>query len=261
MGWLRVLILFLLAGGVHGAHAADMVVDLELVLAVDASDSMDDVERSLQREGYVAAFHDAGLVDAMLDGPLGRIAVTYVEWGDSGLVEVIQPWTVIASHGDAVAFAERLARARRFQFTKTAIGDALWFCRSLFAGNGLASDRRVIDLSGDGPSNLGRPVAMVRDLIVAEGILINGLPIMVDLESPRGPFGLDFDRRNLDRYFAECVIGGPGAFALPVYDAAAFGDAIRRKLSLEVAGIQGAQWTLAVADVGSSRPPRSRGCG
>lgn len=232
---LAVLMLWLAGGGIADSYAADQPVDLELVIAVDASDSMDEGERRVQRSGYVAAFTAPEVVAAMLGGPFGRIAVIYVEWGDPGLVEVVTPWTVIASESSAGAFATRLAGARMSGFTKTAIGDALWFCRGLFADNGIAGTRRVIDLSGDGPSNLGRPVATMRDAVVAEGIVVNGLPIMMHLDSPRGPFNLDFDRRDLPRYFSECVIGGPGAFILPVYDLDGLGDAIRMKLRLEIA--------------------------
>ena len=229
------------------ARAADLPVDLELVIAVDASDSMDQGERRLQRAGYVAAFTAPDVIAAMLGGALGRVAVAYVEWGDPGLVEVVAPWRVIASEADAVAFAGRLAAARMPGYTKTAIGEALWFCMGLFDGNGIAGARRVIDVSGDGPSNLGRPVAAARDAAVAAGIVINGLPIMIHLDSPRGPFGLDFDRRELPRYFSECVIGGPGAFILPVYGLDGLGEAIRRKLRLEIAAAQAPADTWARA--------------
>ena len=235
-----------------GAHGAERPVDLELVIAVDASDSMDPGERRLQRSGYVAAFTAPDVVAAMLGGAVGRIAVAYVEWGDPGLIEVIAPWTVIASATDAAAFAGRLAAARMPAYTKTAIGEALWFCIGLFDGNGIAGARRVIDLSGDGPSNLGRPVAAARDAAVAAGIVVNGLPIMLRLDRPRGPFGLDFDRRELPRYFSECVIGGPGAFILPVYGLDGLGDAIRMKLRLEIAAAR------APADAGGRVQPASQ---
>lgn len=206
-------------------------VDLELVLAVDVSRSMDFEEQELQREGYSAAFRHPEVHDAIASGPLGRIAVTYVEWAGTHLQTVLVPWTIVASPEDAVAFADEIAASEMLRERWTSISTVLEFSSGLFAGNDVEGMRRAIDISGDGPNNTGLPVVGVRDRVVAAGITINGLPIM--LRPASGAFGID----DLDIYYEDCVIGGPGAFIVTVDDMAQFPNAIRRKLVLEIAGI------------------------
>ena len=229
----RALAAIALAFAPHHAAAQAQGVDLELVLAVDVSRSMDFEEQELQRDGYAAAFRHAEVIAAIASGPLGRIAVTYVEWAGPGVQTVVIPWTVIASPEDAFAFADKVATAEILRERGTSISSGLEFAAGLFAGSGVEGLRRAIDVSGDGPNNMGLPVTRVRDEVVAAGITINGLPIML---RPGGGFGA-FGIADLDVYYEDCVIGGPGAFIVTVDKLAQFPAAIRRKLVLEIAGV------------------------
>ncbi len=208
-------------------RALQVQVDVELVLAVDASQSVDDGEFALQREGYVDAIRDPAFLKAIRAGTRGRIAITYFEWAGTVRPESAVPWQLIESAADAAAFTDSLPRGPLGGFRGTSISAAIDHGAGLFAGNGFEGARRVIDVSGDGPNNQGGPVTTARDSAVRAGIVVNGLPILVR-PSPTFP--------ELDRYYAECVIGGPGAFMLPVRSAAEFATAIRRKLIMEVSG-------------------------
>lgn len=211
---------------------ADTPVDLELVLAVDISRSIDEEEAQLQRAGYRAALTDPAVMQAIQAGMLGRIALTYVEWAGEATQQVVIPWTVIETAEHAQAFADILAQAPIRFAMWTGIGDAIDFSAALFDGNGFEGTRRVIDVSGDGPSNNGQRVDQARDRAVAAGIIINGLPILNDRPSPGGFPGV----ANLDLYYTDCVIGGPGAFIIAAEGFESFGRAIRSKLLLEIAG-------------------------
>lgn len=212
--------------------AAQTRVDVELVIAVDVSLSMDTDEQRLQREGYVAAFRAPELQRAITSGAYGRIAVVYMEWAGPSSQSVVIPWTVIDSPAAARAFADRLAAQPISRLRLTSIGAALQFARALLAESGFAGVRRVVDISGDGPNNSGPPAPMVRDQLVADGVVVNGLPIMLKTSSPTF-----FDLTDLDRYYAACVIGGAGSFMVPVKDIAELKSAIRRKLLLEISGL------------------------
>jgi Protein of unknown function (DUF1194) len=202
-------------------------VDVELVLAVDVSESMDRDEFAVQRAGYVRALRDPAFIRAARSGPSGRIAVSYFEWAGSIRATSIVPWQIIDDTQSALHFAAQL-EARPFNaFRGTSISGALAFGVSMLAANGFESRRLVIDVSGDGPNNFGPPVAAARDAAVARGVTINGLPILIR-PSPLFP--------AMDRYYAACVVGGPGAFVLPVRAVLEFATAIRRKLILEVSG-------------------------
>lgn len=225
--WIGLLAICLLGGAPAFAQTA---VDLELVLAVDVSLSMDLDEQRLQRDGYVAAFRDPEVHKAITSGSHGRIVVTYMEWAGPPTQQVVIPWTLIAGPQDAIAFADRLEQQPISRARMTSISAALQFSGRLFASSGVRGVRRVIDVSGDGPNNAGAPVVPVRDELVANGIVINGLPVMVKL--PQG----FFDLADLDRYYADCVIGGAGAFMLPIKERSEFRTATRRKLLLEIAG-------------------------
>jgi hypothetical protein len=213
------------------AHA-QTAVDLELVIAVDVSLSMDLEEQRLQREGYVAAFRDAEIHRAIASGAYGRIAVTYVEWAGAHSQAVVIPWTILDGPGAARAFAAGLEAAPISRARLTSISAALAFSRDQFASSGVKALRRVIDVSGDGPNNSGAPVVAVRDEVVTAGIVVNGLPIILRLAA-----NSLFDIPDLDRYYARCVVGGPGAFVVPVRHLAEFAEAIRRKLLLEISGL------------------------
>ena len=209
--------------------AQDLPVDLELVLAVDVSGSMDADERQLQRSGYVEALRHPDVIAAIRAGAYGRVALAFVEWAGPAAQTVIVPWRLIDRPAAAEAAAAALSAAPSPTIRGTSISAALLFTGGLFAGNGFAGSRLAIDVSGDGPNNIGPPVAPARDATVARGIVINGLPIMLKAGSGGLPVGLDL-------YYKDCVIGGPGAFMLPVREPQQLAEAIRRKLVLEISG-------------------------
>jgi hypothetical protein len=213
------------------ARGSELEVDLALVLAVDVSRSMDDDEQRLQRDGFVAAFRADVVHDAIRKGVLGRIAVAYMEWSGPGEQTVVVPWMVIDGPPRAAEFAERLARTPIGRFMSTSISGAIDHAVALLDQSGVQPLRRVIDISGDGPNNTGRMVTLARNDAIAKGITINGLPFM--LKRPTG-FG---DIENLDWYYQDCVIGGQGAFIVPVREKHHFADAIRTKLVREIAGL------------------------
>ena len=247
----------LLAGvaclGVAGGSAAEELdVDLELVLAVDVSRSMDPSEQRLQKEGYLAALKHPEVLDAIRSGFLGRIAVTYAEWAGPGSRKVIAPWTLIDSLESASAFTATIASQPITYLHGTSISGALLFSSGLFEGNGFRSERQVIDVSGDGPNNMGYPVLQVRESVLNRGITINGLPIMLRRQSGYGMWGMAFE--HLDTYYEDCVIGGPGAFLVTVASMDRIAEAIRRKLVLEIAGAE--PKIVPVAETFAGRAPR-----
>ncbi|WP_245414139.1 DUF1194 domain-containing protein [Nitratireductor sp. StC3] len=226
---------FALAGPV-GAWAGsggegDEVVDVELVLAVDVSLSMSPSELDIQREGYVAALVHEQVLAAIRSGLHGKIAVTYFEWAGETSQRLVVPWTRIASRADAEAFVALLTATPARSARRTSISSGLLFAESLFENNGFRGMKRVIDVSGDGPNNQGPPVDEARDGLVARGIVVNGLPLMTN-----SGMTTRFDLPDLDRYYAHCVIGGPGSFVIPVTEWSHFPETIRRKLVLELAG-------------------------
>jgi hypothetical protein len=210
---------------------AENEVDLALVLAVDVSRSMDPEEQELQREGFVEAFRSAVVHEAIRSGMLGRIAVTYMEWSGASDQKVIVPWTVVEGPEGAVEFAERLARTPITRIFQTSISGAIDFSVGLLNQSRVQALRQVIDISGDGPNSSGRTITLARDDAVLKGITINGLPIM--LKRPTG-FG---DIENLDLYYRDCVIGGPGAFLVPVRERQHFVEAIKTKIIREIARV------------------------
>ena len=260
----RSLVLAALAFAVGAATArADQAVDLELVLAVDVSGSVDHEVARLQREGYVQAFHSPRIVAAIKAGYEGRIAAAYFEWAGFGYTRIVVDWSVIEDTDSARAFAEALAsqpiaiaQIDGDAYTignenvangvaATSISQAIHFAQSLFDGNVFRSRRRVIDISGDGPNNHGRLVTLARDEAVAAGITINGLPIVND----RPPMP------DLDLYYRDCVIGGRSAFMVVADTFADFARAIRRKLILEIAGRTPGRPASRVRRVAARRAP------
>jgi hypothetical protein len=238
-----------------GARAQD--VDLELVLAVDISPSMDMDEQRVQRDGYVAAFRHPDVIDAIASGPNGRIAVAYVEWSGAFFNTVVTPWRIIGNRAQAEAFATELEEQPITQGRGTSISGGLYFAANYFNISPVTGRRRAIDISGDGPNNIGAPVEPARDEIVARGITINGLPLLLRPSLTDDAFGV----RALDIYYQDCVIGGPGAFVVPVVHIEDFGDAIRRKLVLEIAGVAQAPKVVLAGDVAPLvRPPTRTDC-
>jgi hypothetical protein len=206
-------------------------VDVELVLAVDVSYSMDMDELAIQREGYAQAIISKEFLQALKTGPNGKISVTYFEWAASSDQKIIIPWRVIDGPETADAVANEIMKTPIRRASRTSISGAINFAMPLFDENPHRGLRRVIDISGDGPNNNGSPVTISRDAALEKGITINGLPIMV-----KEPSYSTMDIDNLDFYYEDCVIGGPGSFVVTIKDRDKFKEAIRTKLLLEVAG-------------------------
>ncbi|AHY56204.1 DUF1194 domain-containing protein [Bradyrhizobium japonicum] len=206
-------------------------VDVELVLAVDVSYSMDPGELLLQREGYAEAIVSNEFLQAIKAGPNRRLALVYVEWSGPNDQKIIVPWRLIDSHESAAAVAAEIAKAPVRVGSRTSISGAINFALPLFDADPYRGLRRVIDVSGDGANNDGSPVTIARDAALARGITINGLPIMLE---GRLPSQMDID--DLDLYYEDCVIGGAGSFMVTIRSRDGFKEAIRTKLVLEVAG-------------------------
>ena len=219
----------------HSAPARAEKVDIELVLAIDVSGSVDPVEARLQRQGYLKALTDPAIVKAMTSGPLRKVAVTYVEWAGSHYQIVIVDWTVIRNAKDATRFISRLQESPPTRERWTSISGAIDFAMQRFKVNPHKGERRVIDISGDGINNSGGPLEDARRDAIKAGVTINGLPIVNDRPNPwGGP-----PTRNLDKYYAQNVIGGMGSFIVVAKGFEAFGQAIRHKLLMELSGTPG----------------------
>lgn len=229
---IRVAMLLIALGLAAPARAQNRAVevDLELLLMVDVSRSMSPNELEIQRRGYVSALTSDEVVAALRSGMLGRIALAYVEW--AGTQHVAVEWRLIEDRADLQAFADALTETFHPAMRRTSISGALVNGTGMIQGNAFTGMRRVIDVSGDGPNNQGIPVTIARDAAIAQGIIINGLPLL----TAEG-FGNQASIDQLDVYYRACVIGGPGAFVMAVADWQDFGRAVRRKLVLEIAGL------------------------
>jgi Protein of unknown function (DUF1194) len=224
------------------AQGGAIAVDSEVVLAVDVSYSMDPDEQALQREGYVEALTSREFMEALKGGSSGRISISYFEWANVGDQKLLLPWRLIDGPESADAVAAELARAPYRRASRTSISGGLMFAQSLFESSPYRGIRRVIDVSGDGANNNGPPVTLIRDQVLAKGIVINGLPIMI-----KKPNYLTMDIDDLDVYYEDCVIGGPGAFVIPIKEREKFTEAIRHKLVQEVAGREPSPRVIATA--------------
>jgi hypothetical protein len=217
--WTAALSITLLAGTV----CAQTSVDLALVLAVDASGSVDQHSFDLQKLGYADAFRSPRVLKAIQSGASQAIAVTMVQWTGPFMQNQVIGWTLIKDEASAHAFAATIERTPRQLFGGgTSISGAIDYARLLLIQSPYVGVRRVIDVSGDGANNRGRSVTLARDEAVREGIGINGLPIL-SLEP------------DLDRYYYDNVIGGPGAFMIPAENYETFADAVLKKLVMEIA--------------------------
>lgn len=224
---LRAVFLLAIGVGFGGApaRAEGQLVDLELVLAVDCSRSIDDAEFALQADGYAAAFRHPAVLRAIQSGERRAIAVTYVQWAGPFLQNQALGWTLINDGESAIEFADRFQAApRAFQGGGTSLSGIIDFGRDLFRKSGFSGKRRVIDISGDGINNSGRLAQSARDDAVREGITINGLPILTEVSA-------------LDEYFKQNVIGGDGAFVIEAEDFESFAQAILNKLIREIAAL------------------------
>lgn len=227
--FLRWLIVFFLLPLIAAADPVE--VDVELILMVDVSRSMSPEELELQRKGYAEALSSDEVASAISSGLIGTIALTYVEWAGRHSQRVVVDWTAVSSQTEAQAFADKLTAHFEPSLRRTSISGALLWAADSLERNGFDGLREVIDVSGDGPNNHGRPVLRAREAVLAKGVTINGLPLMTD-EPDGQPWHID----DLDEYYRACVIGGPGAFVIPVTDWTEFALAVRQKLVLEIAG-------------------------
>jgi hypothetical protein len=202
---------------------AQVAVDLHLVLAVDASRSVDSTRFELQRRGYVAAFRSPQVLQAIRGGENRSIAVAMVQWTGPMLQAQIVPWTQVKDEASANSVASIIETTPRRLFAGgTSISGAIDYAMRWFPQSPFRSERRVIDISGDGSNNGGRSVTRARDDAVAADVNINGLPILAW-------------EPDLDQYYKENVIGGPGAFMIVAKDFNAFSDAILKKMITEIA--------------------------
>ena len=230
---LLALIALTLPLGANLGSAGPLAVDLELVLAVDVSRSVDDEEYQLQKIGYAEAFQHPSVLAAIQANPNHRIAVTLVEWAGADFQKVIVPWMVVGDAESGLLFSDAVRKAPRSFWGWTSISGAIDFSVPLFGRDGLESTRRVIDVSGDGVNNSGRPASMARDNAVQAGITINGLVIMNDRPTPG--FVSQRPQPPLDEFYRDNVIGGPGAFLIAIDDFESFAHAIVNKLIKEIA--------------------------
>jgi hypothetical protein len=221
-----VAVLLLSAGLARAQETVE--VDAEIVLAVDASRSMDLAEFAVQRDGYLQALRHPDLIRAITAGPLGRIAIAYFEWSGQAQDGSLVPWRVIDGPAAAAGLADEIATMPVARTRGTSISRAIQFATVLIEDDAIEGTRRVIDVSGDGANNVGPPVTGARDEALARGITINGLPIVIS------EFGA---QAGLDRYYEDCVIGGEGAFMVVAQTGEDLARTIRRKLILEISGL------------------------
>lgn len=228
---LSTLAVLLGLSGLQGAPVAvrGNEVDVELVIAVDTSRSMDYEEVRIQREGYVAALQHPEFINAVKMGLIGKIAITYYEWAGEVDPSSVLDWQLIETSADAKDFAAKLAARPIATQRRTSISAAILYGASTISANRFEGLRKVIDVSGDGPNNMGSPVEDARNKAISEGIIINGLALVL---RPSGT------TTGLDKYYKDCVIGGPGSFVLPVQKIEDFEVAVRRKLIMEVSGLE-----------------------
>lgn len=210
------------------AQAAEEV-DVELLLLVDVSRSMSTAELALQRQGYVAALRSDSVAAALGRALTGKIALAYVEWAGEKRQRIVQDWVLIKGRDDLLKVADVLENDRSTTQSRTSISGALRYGAAYLEANDFSGMRSVIDISGDGPNNQGGEVTATRNAVVARGITINGLPLMTQ-------DGIFMRIPDLDAYYENCVIGGPGAFLVPVSQWEDFGRAVIQKLVLEIAG-------------------------
>ncbi len=206
------------------ARSAQDIVDLALVLAVDCSYSVDSVEYRLQMEGLARAFRTSKVIDAIKNGPSGRIAVSVVQWSDSKNQVIAIPWTIISGEQSAARLSQRLSQApRQTAAGGTSITTMIKKGITMLSRLPFYAERKVIDISADGRNNNGGDPRALRNLVAASGITINGLAIINEVIT-------------LDKYFENRITGGPGNFVIVANDYNAYAQAIERKLILEILG-------------------------
>tara|TARA_R110002051_G_scaffold267954_6_gene328003 strand:- start:3108 stop:3941 length:834 start_codon:yes stop_codon:yes gene_type:complete len=240
-----------LLAALQGAQAREPV-DVVLVLAVDVSRSMSPRELTIQREGYAAALNHPDVVRAIAQGAYGRIAITMFEWaGDNSIREVFD-WKLVETAVDADQLSAIVRKSRPVAQRRTSISGAIRHAVKRLDVAPYEGLRKVIDVSGDGPNNHGEPVLSAREVAVAQRIVINGLPLMTS-DGPGGGFNIE----DLDAYYSDCVIGGPGSFLVPVNSWEQFPEAIRRKLILEIGSLPATLPEIVPVQALPARPFRS----
>jgi threonine dehydrogenase-like Zn-dependent dehydrogenase len=225
---MRTVLIALLVAFAFPALAEE--VDVELVLAADGSGSIDNDELALQRRGYAEAITSAEVLAAIGAGPVGAIAITYVEWGGAASQHTIVDWHVVRDAASAAVFADKLVSSPRQAYGYNSISGAIAYAADRIRENGYEGLSKVIDVSGDGPQIGGPPLAPARAAVLAEGITINGLVIARPGGGVRGPGGM-----SLSEHYARDVIGGPASFVMVAEGTGRFADAVRRKLIQEIA--------------------------
>jgi hypothetical protein len=221
----------MMTAGDTDAAGKNQQVDLKLVIATDVSRSIDEEEGQLQREGTAEAFLNSEVVRAIQGGSLGRIAVAMLDFSSPEYDKVVIDWHIVHDRASAAALADLIRKTPRTPGRRTSISSALELGAQLIEQSPeIVATRNVIDVSGDGPNNDGRPMTDVHNEIMAKGIIVNGLPVMDDAD-PNDPHSFF---PGLDKYYASCVVGGKGAFVVTVHAFKDFGTAMRRKLILEI---------------------------
>lgn len=228
MHWMMETLLALTVAPAQMTAAPPAQVDVELLLAVDVSASMDIEEARTQRLGYVEALKHPDFINAVKSGMLGRIAIGYYEWSGAANLQSVVQWQLIDDAEDAQRFAEKVDKPVTGSRRGTSLSNAILFGTQSIDSNAFSGARRVLDLSGDGPNNSGPAVAPARAAALERGIVINGLAVLIRPSVSLTP---------LDQYYKNCVVGGPGSFVLPVHEPEDFAIAIRQKLILEVSGV------------------------
>jgi hypothetical protein len=236
LGW-RVVVAAIALAVLRSPAAGELVgVDLQLVIAIDVSSSMDESRRRVQREGYARAIRSTEVLAAIKSGPYGRIAIACFGWASPDYQRVIVPWTIVETPVDADAVAHAIEREPLAAGGGTSISAALLFSERLLHTAGIRADRKVIDVSGDGPNNSGSLLRLARESVLAGGVTINGLAIALRKKEERtfGPFA----PTTIRSYYQDCVIGGAGAFVIAVDEVDDFDPAIRTKLTTEIAELR-----------------------
>jgi hypothetical protein len=254
LGWRIVVAAIALAALRSPAAGEPVGVDLQLVIAIDVLASMDESRRRVQREGYARAIRSAEVLAAIKSGPHGRIAIACFGWATPDYQRVIAPWTIVESRADADTVAHAIEQEQLAAEGGTSISAALLFSERLLHTAGIRADRKIIDVSGDGPNNSGPLLRLARDSVLADGVTINGLAIALLTKEERtfGPFA----PTTIRSYYQDCVIGGAGAFVIEVAEVGEFEPAIRTKLTREIAEMH--PLTQRVAYV--SKHPLAVGC-
>ncbi len=231
-----VLVTAVSAAGAQQTATGPTDVDLLLVLAADVSRSIDDAKFKLQRDGYAAALTDPAIVRAMSAGPHKKIAAVFIEWAGVGETKIVVDWTSIGSAEDARVFADRLVATPRPFYGRTSIAGAIEIGLAQLAVSPFKSERKVIDISGDGTNNAGRDVMDARDQANAAGVVVNGVVILSAVPLPFNP-AHTHPPGGLLAYYEKNVIGGPGSFAIAAESFETFGQAMRTKLIKEIAAV------------------------